>query len=352
MSKVEPRADVIFGIAVRQLRAKCGLVGPDEIHDSFRMRPDIKYTSCDGVDIAYQVTGDGPIDIIYVPGWVSNLDLSWDYPGYAEVLHRLGSFARLIRFDKRGTGLSERNVGFPTLEQRMEDVRSVMDAVDSKRAALLGTSEGGNMSMLFAATYPERVTALVLFGCFAKGVRADNYPWATSKQELEKELEDIREAWGGPFDLQNGAPSLADDPAVREWFSTYLRNSADRKAAISIWEWNAEIDVRDVLPTVQVPTLVLHRSGDRWQPVEEGRYLADHIPDAKFVELPGDDHIIWAGDTSAVTDQIQEFLTGVRPVPRTNRVLMTILFTDIVGSTALAAKVGDGAMECSARKPQ
>ena len=305
------------------------------------MRPRTQYAKCGDLNIAYQVTGEGPLDLVYVPGWVSNLDYAWEYPGYARVLERLGSFARLIRFDKRGTGLSDREVGFPTLEQRMEDVRAVMDAAGSERAALLGTSEGGNMSTLFAATYPERTVALILYGCFAKGLWAPDYPWASTREELDKELAAIARDWGGPFDLQSGAPSLAQDTSAREWCAAYLRYSASPKAAISIWDWNAEIDVRSILPSIHVPTLVLHRAGDRWQKVEEGRYLAEHIPGAKYVELPGDDHAIWAGDPTQLLDEIEEFLTGIRPPPASERVLLTILFTDIVGSTSIAAEVGD-----------
>ncbi|MGI9390524.1 MAG: alpha/beta fold hydrolase, partial [Boseongicola sp.] len=242
------------------------------------MRPRTHYAKCGDLDIAYQVTGSGTLDLVYVPGWVSNLDYAWELPAYARVFDRLGSFARLIRFDKRGTGLSEREAGFPTLEQRIEDVRAVMDAVGSERAALIGTSEGGNMSVLFAATYPERTQALVLFGCFAKGLWAPDYPWAATRDELDKVLDAVAREWGGPFDLSDGAPSLANDEETRDWFAAYLRNSASPKAAISIWDWNAEIDVRAILPAVHVPTLVLHRSGDRWQSVEEGRYLAEHLP--------------------------------------------------------------------------
>lgn len=305
------------------------------------MRPRTHYAKCGDLNIAYQVTGEGPIDLVYVPGWVSNLDYAWEYPPYAQVFERLGSFARLIRFDKRGTGLSDREAGFPTLEQRMEDVRAVMDAVGSERAALLGTSEGGNMSLLFAATYPERTTALVLYGCFAKGLWSDDYPWAATREELDAELASIARDWGGPFDLQNGAPSLADDVRAKEWLAAYLRHSAGPKAAISIWGWNAEIDVRDILPAVHVPTLVLHRQGDRWQKVEEGRYLAAHIEGAKYVELPGEDHVIWGSGQTELLDEIEAFLTGVRPSQASERVLLTVLFTDIVGSTALASELGD-----------
>ena len=305
------------------------------------MRPRTHYAKCDDLNIAYQVTGHGPIDLVYVPGWVSNLDLAWDHPAYANVLNRLGSFARLIRFDKRGTGLSDREVGFPTLEQRVEDVRAVMDAVGSEQAALLGTSEGGNLSVLFAATYPERTRALVLFGCFAKGLWAPDYPWAATREELDMELTAVAQEWGGPFDLTAGAPSLAQDEETRDWFATYLRNSASPKSAIAIWDWNAELDVRAVLPSVHVPTLVLHRNGDRWQSVEEGRYLAEHIPGSKYVELPGDDHLIWAGDQNRLLDEIGEFLTGDRSPPPSERVLLTVLFTDIVGSTSKAGEIGD-----------
>jgi class 3 adenylate cyclase len=305
------------------------------------MRPKTCYTKCGDINIAYQVTGEGPLDLIYVPGWVSNLDYAWEYPGYARVFERLGSFARLIRFDKRGTGLSDREVGFPTLEQRMEDVRAVMDAVGSEHAALLGTSEGGNLSALFAATYPERTVALILYGCFAKGIWAPDYPWAATREELDSQLAEIARDWGGPFDLQNAAPSLAQDESAREWCAAYWRYSASPKAAISIWDWNAEIDVRSILPTIHVPTLVLHRQGDRWQKVEEGRYLAEHIPGAKFVELPGEDHVIWAGDQTQLLDEIEEFLTGIRPPPASERVLLTVLFTDIVGSTSIVTDMGD-----------
>ena len=305
------------------------------------MRPRTQYAKCGDLDIAFQVTGEGPIDLVYVPGWVSNLDYDWEYPNYARVFERLGSFARLIRFDKRGTGLSERGIGFPTLEQRMEDVRAVMDAVGSERAALIGTSEGGNMCTLFAATYPERTVALILYGCFAKGIWAPDYPWAATREELDSELAAVARDWGGPFDLRDGAPSLAQDESTREWFAAYLRNSASPKAAISIWDWNAEIDVRSILPTIHVPTLVLHRSDDRWQKVEEGRYLAEHIPGAKFVELPGEDHVIWAGDHTQLLDEIEEFLTGTRPSPASERVLLTVLYTDIVGSTSIVNEIGD-----------
>jgi pimeloyl-ACP methyl ester carboxylesterase len=304
-------------------------------------RPRTQYAKCGGLNIAYQVIGEGPLDVIFVPGWVSNIDFAWTSPRLAHVFERLSSFARLILFDKRGTGLSDRNVGFPTLEDRMEDVHAVMDAAGSRRAALIGTSEGGNMSMLFAATYPDRTVALVLHGCFAKGVWAEDYPWAKTREETEKELAAIERDWGGPFDLSNASPSLANDESEREWAATYLRNAASPSDAIALWRWNNEIDVRDILPSIHVPTLILHRSGDRWVKIEEGRYLAEHIKGANYVELPGNDHVIWAGDTDRVLEEIEEFLTGVRPPKASERVLLTVLFTDIVGSTSMAAELGD-----------
>lgn len=285
--------------------------------------------------------GEGALDVIYVPGWISNIDFAWTSPRLAHVFERLSSFSRLILFDKRGTGLSDRNVGFPTLEDRMEDVHAVMDAVGSRRAALIGASEGGNMSMLFAATYPERTAALVLHGCFAKGFWSEDYPWARTREEYEQEMAEIERDWGGPFDLSNASPILADDEDERDWVAAYFRSGASPQDAIALWRLSSEIDVRDILPSIHIPTLILHRSGDRWQRVEEGRYLAEHIKGAKYVELPGEDHLIWAGDTDRELEEIEEFLTGVRPPPASERVLLTILFTDIVGSTSLAAELGD-----------
>jgi pimeloyl-ACP methyl ester carboxylesterase len=305
------------------------------------MRPSTRYARSGELNIAYQVVGDGPIDIVYVPGWVSNLDHTWENPRWVHMFERLTAFARVILFDKRGTGLSDRNVGFPTLEQRMQDVQAVMDAAGSRRAVLMGTSEGGNMCMLFAATYPERTTALVLNGSFAKGLWAEDYPWAKTVEQMEEELASIARDWGGAFDLSNAAPTLVDDREAREWFATYLRNSASPQDAIALWRWNTEIDVRDILSAIHVPTLVLHRTGDRWVKVEEGRFVANGIPGAKWVELPGIDHVIWGGGADRTLDEIEEFLTGIRPQPALERVLLTVLFTDIVGSTSMAAELGD-----------
>jgi pimeloyl-ACP methyl ester carboxylesterase len=282
------------------------------------------------------VTGDGPIDMIYVPGWVSNLDYHWESPRVAHVFNRLGSFCRLIRCDKRGTGLSDRNVGFPTLEQRMEDVRSVLDAVGSKRTVVFGSSEGGNMCMLFAAAYPERTAALVLNGAFAKGLWSEDYPWAKTKEQMEEELSAIEQNWGDSFDLSNASPSLIGDAVERDWFGSFLRNSASPADAIDLWRWNTEIDVRNILPAIHVPTLIVQRTGDRWVKVDEGRYLAQHIAGAKYLEIPGDDHVIWGADCDRLVDEIQAFVSGLQPTSPGVCVLLTVLSLAVVGETSQA----------------
>jgi class 3 adenylate cyclase len=305
------------------------------------MKPKTRYAKNGGVSIAYQVFGQGPLDLVYVPGWVSHVEYTWEQPGYAHFLERLASFARVIMFDKRGTGMSDRDVGFPTLEERMDDVRAVMDTVGSQRAALRGTSEGGNMSVLFAATYPERVVALVVFSIFAKRIWSPDYPWAPTPGEREAWYRLLEQDWGGVTDLPILAPTRAADPAFAEWWATFLRMGASPSAALTLARTNTQIDTRAILPAVRVPTLVLHRRGDRDCRVEEGRYIAEQIPHAELRELEGEDHLIFAGDVDGVVDEIEEFLTGVRPLREADRVLATILFTDIVDSTARAADLGD-----------
>ncbi|HZF36402.1 MAG TPA: adenylate/guanylate cyclase domain-containing protein [Candidatus Angelobacter sp.] len=305
------------------------------------MKPKTRYAKNGGVSIAYQVFGQGPLDLVYVPGWISHVEYTWEQPACARLLERLSSFARVIMFDKRGTGLSDRDVGFPTLEERMDDVRAVMDTVGSERAALLGTSEGGNMSVLFAATYPERVVALVVFGIFAKRIWSPDYPWAPTPEQREGWYRLLEQDWGGVTDLATLAPSRAADPAFAEWWATFLRMGASPSAALTLARTNTQIDVRAVLPAVRVSTLVLHRRGDRDAKIEEGRYIAAQIPHAELRELEGEDHLIYAGDVDGVVDEIEEFLTGVRPARDADRVLATILFTDIVDSTVRAADLGD-----------
>jgi pimeloyl-ACP methyl ester carboxylesterase len=305
------------------------------------MRPETKYARSGDVNIAYQVVGKGPLDLVYVPGFVSNLDTYWDEPRTAHFLERLASFSRLIWFDKRGTGLSDRSVPVPTLEQRMDDVRGVMDAVGSERATILGVSEGGPMSALFAATYPKRTTALVLCDSFARVAWAVDYPWGRARDEFEARISAIRNAWGTGTLWAAFAPSLAKDEAYQAWCAMLERQGASPAAAEALYRMNYDIDARHVLAAIAVPTLILHRTGDRPIPVEHGRYLAEHIPSAKYVELPGDDHVPWAGATDVLVDEIEEFLTGMRRGPESDRVLTTVLFTDIVDATRKAVELGD-----------
>jgi class 3 adenylate cyclase len=306
------------------------------------MSPETMYTQSGDVMVAYQVMGQGPLDVVIVPGFISHLEQAWEDPSYTRFLQQLSSFSRLIRFDKRGTGLSDRAVEIPTLEERMDDVRAVMDAVGSKRAALFGISEGGPMSVLFAATYPERVSALILYGSIAKGAWSPDYPWGIKyDQEWEDWLKSWRQEWGGPLGIDVWAPSMADDERFRQWWAKYLRLGGTPSSVINLWRMNGKIDVRDILPAVHVPVLVLHRSGDRAVETEQGRYLAEHIPSAKFVELAGDDHLWWVGDFASIVNEIEEFLTGERHAIESDRVLVTVMFTDIVRSTERMSELGD-----------
>jgi pimeloyl-ACP methyl ester carboxylesterase len=302
-----------------------------------------RYAKSGEYSIAYQVVGDAPLDLVYVPGFVSHVESAWDDPDYARFLDRLASFSRLILFDKRGTGLSDRVPVklLPTLEERMDDVRAVMDAAGSERAALFGVSEGGPMSMLFATTYPERVSALVLYATYAKRVRSAGYPWAPTLEEHRERLEAVERDWGGPVDVGVWAPSNANDERFNRWWAQFLRLGASPAAARAVLEMTLEIDVRDILPAIRVPTLVLHRQGDRRIDVGGSRYVAERIPNARYVELDGIDHLVWVGDSDAVADEIGEFLTGTRHVAEPSRVLATVLFTDMVESTSRAVALGD-----------
>ena len=276
--------------------------------------PETMYARSGDVNIAYQVIGDAPLDLVFVMGWVSHLEYFWREPSFARFLLRLASFSRLILFDKRGTGLSDRVPinQLPTLEQRMDDVRAVMDAVGSERAALCGVSEGGPMCSLFAATYPEKTLALVMIGTYAKRIRDAEYPWGPTTEQREQFFEVMRKQWGGPVGIDERAPSVANDPQFRDWWATYLRMGASPGAAVALTQMNAEIDVRNVLPSIRVPSLVIHRTDDQCLKVEEGRFVAERIPGAKFVELPGNDHLPFVGDQDAILDEMEEFLTGVR----------------------------------------
>ena len=290
-----------------------------------------KYVQSGDANIAYQVLGNGPIDLVFVMGWVSHLDYFWENPEFAHFLNRLASFSRLILFDKRGTGLSDRvpNNELPTLEQRMEDVHAVLNAVGSERAVLCGISEGGPMCSLFAATYPERTSALVMIGSYARRLRDKEYPWGATEEEREHFFKEIIENWGGPVGIEDRAPSMIDDENFRRWWATYLRMGASPGAALALTKMNAEIDIRRVLPSIRVPTLVVHRTGDTCLKVEEGRYLAEQISGSKFVELPGIDHLPFVGDQELILEEIEEFLTGMRHAPAYDQVLATVLCTQV-----------------------
>jgi pimeloyl-ACP methyl ester carboxylesterase len=302
--------------------------------------PQTRYARSGDVNIAYQVVGDGPRDLVLVPGWLSNVEVFWEHPAPAAFLTRLASFCRLILFDKRGTGLSDR-VPIPGIETRMDDVRAVMDAAGSERAVLFGYSEGGPMCAVFAATYPARAAGLIMHGSYARRVRAPDYPWGVAPAEWERFVEITCRDWGGPVGLEERAPSLFDDEAFRLWWARFVRMSAGPAGNAAILRMNAQIDVRHVLPSIRVPTLILHPEGDRTARVEHGRYLGRQIPGAQYVEMPGIDHVPF-GDTSDRTlAEIEAFVTTLPTGGEADRVLATVMFTDIVGSTERAAELGD-----------
>jgi pimeloyl-ACP methyl ester carboxylesterase/DNA-binding CsgD family transcriptional regulator len=300
--------------------------------------PQTRYAKSGDVRIAYQVVGHGPIDLVFVPGFISNLDIHWEDPGYAHLLRRLSAFTRLIMLDKRGTGLSDRvDVHhLPSLETRMDDLRAVMDAVGSQRAVLLGASEGGPMAIMFAATYPARTRALLLYGAYAHF-----HSWVLPAAKLEAFIARAESDWGSGQFLEAFAPGMLSRAGFREWWARYERGGASPAAAVALARMNARIDVRPVLPTVQVPTLVLHRRDDVRVNVRGGQYLAQHIRGAKYVEIPGSDHVIWVGDIDRVVDEIEEFLTGARPRSDHDRVLATIVAADVVEAGRGAAQHGD-----------
>jgi class 3 adenylate cyclase len=306
-------------------------------------RPKIQYAIADdGAHIAFQVFGDGPLDLICIPGWISNLELFWEDPGMVAFYERLASFSRVILLDKRGTGLSDpvTTGSAPTLEQRMDDVRAVLDAVSSEQAAFFAMSEGGPMSLLFAATYPERTVALVLYGCWARAIRGPDYPYGYTREEFEDLIDVVEQHWGEARLLGRIAPTLAEVPEAVEGMARAERLPATPATAGALLRMAFEGDIRSVLPVVDVPTLVMHRTGDRFVVFEHGRYLAEHIPGAKLVELPGEDHLFW-DLTDRVADETEMFLTGERPVQQVNRQLATVLFTDVVESTRRASELGD-----------
>jgi DNA-binding winged helix-turn-helix (wHTH) protein/pimeloyl-ACP methyl ester carboxylesterase len=341
----EQKASAVLPSGRVELLARAAEVagGQDEFPPELMRVPETHYALSGDVNIAYQTLGDAPLDLVFVMGWVSHLEYFWREPSVARFLRRLATFSRLILFDKRGTGLSDRVPleQLPTLEQRMDDVRAVLEAVGSERAAIIGISEGGPLSALFAATYPERTSALVMIGTYAKRVRDADYPWAPTWEERGEFLREMREHWGGPVGIEERVPSRAHDPAFREWWAEYLRMGASPGAAVALTKMNAEVDVRHVLPTVRVPALVIHNRGDLCLKVEEGRYVASRIPGARFVELPGRDHLPFFEDQETILSEIEEFLTGARHVREPDRVLATLLFVNIVERDTHAAERGE-----------
>jgi len=306
-------------------------------------QPTTRYARSGDVSIAYQVVGDGPIDVVLVPGYIMHVELIWEIPTAVHILERMASFARVIMFDKRGGGLSDPVVGAPTLEERMDDVRAVMEAVGSEQAAILGSSEGVPMSILFAATYPQKVSALVLYGGMARSTWAPDYPWASPADALIESSEAMAPHLYEGAIVEVMAPSLADVPFARELFAKLQRYSASPSMLDQLFRMFLDIDVRPVLPTISAPTLVLHRRGDRAVNYQASKWMAEQIPGAKYVELAGIDHAMFAGDIDAVVDEIEELLTGVRRTTEVDRVLATVMFTDIVDSTKRASAMGDRA---------
>jgi class 3 adenylate cyclase len=301
------------------------------------MQPITQYAKSGDVHIAYQGFGAGPINLVVVPGFVSNIENYWDEPDLARFLRRLGSYARVVTFDKRGTGMSDRVAELPGLEQRMDDLRVVMDAAGMEQAAVLGISEGAPLSILFAATYPDRCRALVLYGSFSRFSH-----WFPNEEALAAFFGYVEQAWGSGGSVQRFAPSRTNDAAFQHWWGRNERLGASPAAVTALMRMNSQIDISGILPAVRVPTLVIHRTGDKTVNVEGGRDVAAHIPGARLVEFPGDDHLYFAGENSDdIADAIEEFLTGSRAPVAVDRVLATVLFTDIVGSTEKAAALGD-----------
>ena len=333
--------------AEKTLAAKLRGVGDDlardqEASERRASSAETRYAKSGDLSIAYQAVGSGP-DVVFVAGSVSHVELGWEAPPTAPVHRRLSRFGRLITFDKRGVGLSDRTTELPTLEQRMDDVRAVMDAADCERAAVVGMSEGGPMALLFAATYPERVSALVLWATFARVAWAPDYPDGIDVQEAEAFMDQIEESWGHgrvlPLIATQDAP---DDEATRRRFARYERASATPAMAAAANRFSLYIDAREALDAISAPTLVIHRTGDPLINVAHGRYLAEHIRGARFSEYPGDFHESALGKDEEVLDEIEEFLTGSRGEREIDRVLKTIMFTDIVESTERAVSMGDG----------
>ncbi|HET7875285.1 MAG TPA: adenylate/guanylate cyclase domain-containing protein [Methylomirabilota bacterium] len=307
------------------------------------MVPETKYAKSGNLHIAYQITGQGPIDLVFVHGWISHIEHLWEEPSVARFLRRLGSFSRLILLDKRGTGLSDPVAldQLPTLEERMDDVRALMDAAGSERAALLGTSEAGALNLLFAATHPDRTAALILVNSYARLAWSEDYPWGIRPGDAQGLLRAVEEGWGKGVAFEALVASQSDNQSMRNWWARYQRLAASPGAAVTLLRRAYDTDARGVLETITVPTLILHKAGDPFTGTEHGRYLAERIPGARYVELAGVDHLFFAENTDRLVAEIQEFLTGVREAGEPERVLATVLFADVVGSTEHAVRLGD-----------
>jgi class 3 adenylate cyclase len=304
--------------------------------------PETQYARNGDVWIAYQVWGEGPVDLVLVPGYMTHLEQNVEWPGYQRWLERMASFSRLIVFDRRGTGLSDRILSLGSFEETMGDIDAVMKAAASERAFVWGGAEGGPQCILFAATHPERVHGLMLYASYARRRWAPDYPWGFPDEMLQQAEEAYEERYGRtPFGLRLAAPSLADDPRFRAYYARASRFAGTPGSALAWFRITNDIDVRDVLPAIRVPTLVVHRTDDRAAPIDGARWMAERIPGATFAELAGEDHLSFAGDGDAIVDEVEQFVTGSRRSPELNRVLATLLFTDIVGSTERAADMGD-----------
>jgi class 3 adenylate cyclase len=303
------------------------------------MQPRTQYAKSGDVHIAYQVFGEGAVDLVFVPGFVSHIENYWDEPNFARWLRRLGSFSRVIMFDKRGTGLSDQVSELPGMDQRLDDVSAVMDAVGIERAAIFGISEGGSLATLFAASHPERSQALIIYGGFAQFSS-----WFPTQEALEGLIQYIDKNWGSGESMPMFAPTKQGDLAFQQWWGKFERLGASPAAAITLMRMNSQIDITEILPSINVPTLVIHRKDDVTVNVEGGRLLAERIPGAKYVELSGTDHLPFVGeDSDRILDEMEHFLTGETSTPSVERVLATVVFTDIVGSTARAQTLGDRA---------
>ncbi len=305
-------------------------------------KPQTQFTRAGNVAIAYQVVGEGPVDLVYAFGWLSNIDIIWEHPGYNRLLTRLSERCRLILFDKRGTGMSDRDVGAPTLEERTDDIRAVMDAAGSEKASIFGVSEGGNMTTMFAATYPERVSSIVLVGCFPCKAWKPDWSHGLKRADFEKDIEDLGQNWGDFDDFfRSVAPSVCDDPQEQAFMNKVIVQSGSPGSAIKITRLNYEMDIRPILPAVDAPALVLHAERDHTVSMDEAQYLADHLPNGRLKILDREDHLPWIGDVDAMADEIATFALQSEKGPSSDRILATILMTDIVGSTETSVRIGD-----------